>query len=256
MRFIIGNMDGKALNLNANELCVLEAIGKCSRGDSAKGWYGSMQALADILPFIVDRMTVDRAIKKLLEKGLIVRNEENSLFIAQIVQSDAQNVQAVAQNVQPNAQIVQNPTPLNNPPIDNNNQNKLTENTPCVPATEKADLFFMEYSFDIFLQAFHPTWPMSAARKAELRDKWENVYSPAKKNYIMQDLFAHEASNTLTDLRDPLTYCEKFVVPAPHNYRGECIPQGTQVFSAAYNGVFGMYTQDDIDHYRLTLPKE
>ena len=37
MRFIIGNMDGKALNLNANELCVLEAIGKCSRGDSAKG---------------------------------------------------------------------------------------------------------------------------------------------------------------------------------------------------------------------------
>ena len=256
MRFIIGNMDGKALNLNANELCVLEAIGKCSRGDSAKGWYGSMQALADILPFIISKATVIRSVQTLMEKGLIIRNEDNSLIL---VQNEPQSVQNEPASVQNEPILVQNEpisTPLNNPPIDNKNLNKLTENTPCVPATEKADLFFMEYSFDIFLQAFHTTWPMSAARKAELRDKWENVYSPAKKNYIMQDLFAHEASSTLTDLRDPLTYCEKFVVPAPHNYRGERIPQGTQVFSAAYNGVFGMYTQDDIDHYRLELPKK
>ena len=46
----------------------------------------------------------------------------------------------------------------------------------------------------------------------------------------------------------------KVKLNAPHNYRGEIIPSGLQVFSAAYNGVFGMYTQADIKTYGLTLP--
>ena len=241
-------MDGKAYSLNANELCVLEAIGKCSRGDSAKGWYGSMQALAETLPFVISKATVIRSVQTLLELGLISRRDDNSLFL---VQNEPVSVQIEPQSVQ-NEPIS---TPPYNPPIDNNKQNKLTETTPCVPATEKVELFFMEYSFDIFLQAFHPTWPMRADRKADLREKWEKEYTPAKKNYIMQDLFAHEAANTLTNLRDPLTYCEKFEVPAPHNYRGEIIPSGLQVFSAKYNDSWGMYTQKDIDNYHLETLK-
>jgi hypothetical protein len=186
-----------------------------------------------------------------------VRRENGSLFIAQNEQPIAQNEQPIAQNEQPIAQNGQNSTPPYNPPIiDNNNDNNLTETIPCVPATENVGEIFMEYTFDIFLQAFHPTWPMRADRKADLRYKWEHEYSRAKKKFIMDDLFAHEAANTLTDLRDPFTYCEKFKIPAPYDYNGHNIPEGTQVFSAAYNGVWGMYTQKDIDDYNLERPKE
>lgn len=248
-------MDGKALNLNANELCILEAIGKCSRSENAKGWYGSMQALADSLPFIIDHNTVGRCVKRLLQMGLIERREDKSLHISQNEISKSQNESAVSQNESEKSQIETNPAPLNDPPIEDINNNNLTETTPCVSATENGE-FFMENSFDIFLQAFHPTWPMRADRKADLRHKWEKEYTPAKKHFIMQDLFAHEANNTLTELRDPLTYCEKFEVPPPTNYRGRAIPPGIKVFSAAYNGVFGMYTQQDIARYHLELPKE
>ena len=255
MRFIIGNMDGKALNLNANELCILEAIGKCSRSENAKGWYGSMQALADSMPFIISKATVVRSVQTLLESGVIIRREDNSLYLVQNEPASVQNEPASVQN---EPQLVQNEpisAPLNNPPIEDINNNNLTETTPCVSATENGE-FFMETSFDIFLQAFHPTWPMRADRKADLRHKWEKEYTPAKKHFIMQDLFAHEANNTLTDLRDPLTYCEKFEVPPPTNYRGRAIPPGIKVFSAAYNGTFGMYTQQDIARYHLELPKK
>ena len=247
MHYTCGNIDGKALGLKAEAYNVLEVIGKCSRGENAKGWYGSMQALADILPFIIDRSTVSRYVKKLLMMGLIERRENKSYFIVQTAQN---NVQTARENVQ----TAQNSTPPYNPPIiDNNDDNNLTETTPCVPATENVGEIFMEYTFDIFLQAFHPTWPMRADRKADLRYKWEHEYSRAKKKFIMDDLFAHEAANTLTDLRDPFTYCEKFKIPAPYDYNGHEIPAGTQVLSAAYNGVWGMYTQKDIDDYNLMV---
>ena len=42
----------------------------------------------------------------------------------------------------------------------------------------------------------------------------------------------------------------------PTNYRGKPIPSGLQVFSAKYNNEWGMYTQQDIDAYHMTLPEE
>jgi hypothetical protein len=41
--------------------------------------------------------------------------------------------------------------------------------------------------------------------------------------------------------------------PEPTNYRGCVIPQGVQVFSAKYNGVWGMYTREDIDKFHLRV---
>ena len=37
------------------------------------------------------------------------------------------------------------------------------------------------------------------------------------------------------------------------NYRGCVIPQGVQVFSAKYNGVWVMYTRDDIEKFHLRV---
>ena len=266
MRFVIGNIDGKALGLNANELCVLEAIGKCSRSENAKGWYGSILALADSMPFKIDHMTVDRAVKKLLNMGLIERKENKSLYIAQNEKSVAQietpiaqNENPIAQNEKPIAQNETNSAPLNNPPIENiNDLQKLTETTPCVHATEDKGVIFMNYPFESFILAFKPTWKMTAERKADLRYKWEHEYSRAKKKFIMDDLYAHEAANILTDLRDPLTYCEKFEVPAPYDWNGD--PRGRQLLlegklaTAAWNGHFGTYSVEDIEIYGLQRP--
>ena len=208
-------------------------------------WCGEVKELAAQLELPIQ--TVRDQLKILTTKGLVMQN--GNTYTAAVLPDTAP--------VQNNTAPVQNSTPPYNPPIiDNNNDNNLTETTPCVPATENVGEIFMEYTFDIFLQAFHPTWPMRADRKADLRYKWEHEYSRAKKKFIMDDLFAHEAANTLTDLRDPLTYCEKFKIPAPYDYNGHEIPAGTQVFSAAYNGAWGMYTQKDIDDYNLELPKE
>ena len=259
MRFIIGNMDGKALGLKCSELCILEAIGKCSRGDKARGWYGSMRALAEALPFLIDDMTVDRAVKKLLMKGLIIRRDDKSLFVPQNEVPIPQNEVPMPQNELPIPQIEVNPAPLNNPSIENiNNLQKLTVTTPCVHATEDKGVIFMNYPFESFILAFKPTWKMTAERKADLRYKWEHEYSRAKKKFIMDDLYAHEAANILTDLRDPLTYCEKFEVPAPYDWNGD--PRGRQLLDegkleyAAWNGHFGTYSVEDIELYGLQRP--
>ena len=41
----------------------------------------------------------------------------------------------------------------------------------------------------------------------------------------------------------------------PTNYRGRAIPPGIQVFSAKWDGAWGMYTQEDIDRFHMELPK-
>jgi len=41
--------------------------------------------------------------------------------------------------------------------------------------------------------------------------------------------------------------------PEPTNYRGCVIPQGVQVFSAKYNGAWGMYTREDIEKFHLRV---
>ena len=260
MRFVIGNIDGKALGLNANELCVLEAIGKCSRSENAKGWYGSILALADSMPFKIDHMTVDRAVKKLLNMGVIERKENKSLYIAQNEKSVAQNETPVAQNETPIAQNETDSAPLNNPPTNTNiinDDQKSSDNNPCASATDTKGLIFMNYSFDNFWKAFRHSREMDT-RKEKLRRKWDNEYSRAKKHFIMQELFALEAAGTLPKERNPWFYCENFEVPEPYNWNGDS--RGRQLLlegklaTAAWNGHFGTYSIEDIEIYGLQRP--
>lgn len=109
MKLLIDDTTGRKHGLNANEMSVYEAIGKCSRKDDARGWYADMQALADQLPHRIGRMTVSRAVDKLLTLGL-VRRDGKSLFAVQIAQENVQNAQ--------------NPTPPLYPPINNKRNGK------------------------------------------------------------------------------------------------------------------------------------
>ena len=66
----------KDFNLNANEACVYSAIAAVSKG---KGWFVSYESLANHLPVVISTKTVERAIKRLTDLGLIERRQ-NALF--------------------------------------------------------------------------------------------------------------------------------------------------------------------------------
>ena len=55
--------------------------------------------------------------------------------------------------------------------------------------------------------------------------------------------------------RKPNFFIQDFKVRAPRqqptNYRGQAIPSGLQVFSAKYNGEWGMYTTEDIHLFQM-----
>ena len=138
LRYSFGNINGKAYGLNANEMSVYEAIGKCSRKDDARGWYADMQTLADQLPHRIGRMTVSRAVDKLLTLGLI-RRDGNSLFVcAQNEHAHAQNEHAHAQNEHADAQNEQKLTPPLYPPINNKNEMEKENTRTLVPTHEAA----------------------------------------------------------------------------------------------------------------------
>ena len=41
----------------------------------------------------------------------------------------------------------------------------------------------------------------------------------------------------------------------PTNYRGRAIPAGMKVYSAKWNGSFGMYTAEDIEKFHMERPE-
>ena len=135
LRYSFGNIDGKAYGLNANEMSVYEAIGKCSRKDDARGWFADLQTLADQLPHRINRTTVSRAVEKLLTLGLI-RKDGKALYTC-------------VQNARDNVQIAQNHAPLNNPPINNNNEMEKENTRTLVPTHEAATSDLRTIYFEI-----------------------------------------------------------------------------------------------------------
>lgn len=107
--------------------------------------------------------------------------------------------------------------------------------------------------FNDYWRAMNPL-PEFDNRKVAARQAWDE--HPEKHQAIMAWLTKHGDYPE----RNPYFFILDFTPPRPKgqptNYRGRAIPAGIKVFSAAYNGVFGMYTQEDINRYHLTLPQE
>ena len=119
MKLLLDDKVTRGYDLNANEACIFAAILKCTR--AGRGWYGNYRELAAAMPFVINRMTVTRAVQKLLTLGLIVERDDALFTNDQSPITDAQNVHDDAQNVHDDAQIVhddaQNVLPPNNPPL-------------------------------------------------------------------------------------------------------------------------------------------
>ena len=236
MRITLGNTDGKAYGLNANEACVLAVIEKCSKGDTAKGWYGSMQTLAEVMPCKIGRMSVARAVTKLLDLGLI-REENAKLFAnAQNEQSDAQNGQSDAQNEQKNAQIELPPYP----PIYKEEEN----NKGCIARTITRDAWVaLRKEFSVFWARAKP-----AAEYANRYKSCELLWS-SKSEAERRQLLAEVESSPLPSDVNPWRYVANFKPREPIDWNGQHAPEPTEI--ACYNGHWGMYTLTDIQLFNL-----
>ena len=243
MYYSCGNIDGKALELNANEVNILELIGKCSRGENAKGWYGSMQALADALPFVISDETVRRAINKLFNLGLIERRETAWYVKPQDVATEPQIVATEPQNVANIPQIVQNPAPPVTPLY--NNEMKEKDHATCVPTHDTRNsrpipsVFFSDLENAYREKGGRWTYDQQLAAS----DLWHNSTSYAKKRALV---YAVKAGSFFKPRIDWLV--SDFPEPAPLWLRGD---EGGDIVQVRYNGAYKLCTRATMELFGL-----
>lgn len=237
MKLLLDDKATRGYDLNANEACIFAAILKCTR--AGRGWYGNYRELAAAMPFVINRMTVTRAVQKLLTLGLIVERDDALFTNDQSPITDAQNVHNDAQNVHDNAQIVHDDAqivlPPNNPPIINNNMNENQLSSPAQDArTEEKkteeNLDFMDFWF-----LFSAPKEM-LNRENACRRLWESqTFSRAKKQAIMKELTDHQMNGTLTEERNPFFYLNNHDEPQPVFLRGD---ETGDIVQVKYNGTY------------------
>jgi hypothetical protein len=108
--------------------------------------------------------------------------------------------------------------------------------------------------FELFWELF-PLEPEFANRRAACWLEWN------KRSALTQDaMIAFLQKGGKPRTRNPYFFIVDFkdrsALGQPVNYKGRLIPSGVQVFSAKYNGAWGMYTQADILKFHMELPSE
>ena len=235
MKLLLDDKATRGYDLNANEACIFAAILKCTR--AGRGWYGTYADLAAAMPFVINRETARRAVLKLLNRGLIVKDAQNVLFTAQNVQNDAQIMHD-------DAQIV---LPPNNPPINNNmNENQLSSPAHDARTEEKKteeNLDFMDFWF-----LFSAPKEM-LNRENACRRLWESqTFSRAKKQAIMKELTEHQMNGTFTEERNPFFYLNNHDEPQPTFLRGD---EGGDIVQVRYNGAYKLCTRATMELFGL-----
>ena len=238
MKLLLDDKTTRGCNLNANEACIFAAILKCTR--AGRGWYGNYRELAAAMPFVINRMTVTRAVQKLLTLGLIVErdnalftNDQSPITDAQNVHNDAQNVHDNAQNVHDDAQIVHDDAqivlPPNNPPINNNNMNekeKEQQRALCARDCEEQQ----DCLFEKFWKFFNPA-PEFHNRRAATQMIFE-ARSHAAQKAMLDSLSLGEGGGRGIN---PYFFVQDFPEPQPVFLRGD---EGGDIGQVKYNGTY------------------
>ena len=119
--------------------------------------------------------------------------------------------------------------------------------------TETVKDFIMDVNFESYWTSITVDDEF-ADRKEAARAEWD--LHPEKHEPIMRWLKRHGAYPG----RNPYFFIQDFKVrisrTQPTNYRERPIPAGIRVFSAKYNGQWGMYTREDIDAFHMEEYKE
>ena len=266
MRITLGNINGKAYGLNTSEACVYAAIEKCSRGDNAKGWYGTMEALAASIPCAIYRTTVSRAVAKLLNLGIIRKEGEGLYASVQNAQNDVQiaheNVQIAHENVQIAHENVQIAIPPITPLYNNKEMKEEIKEQPRADMRTRdganqqpsgSDLINSFYSFrNAWLSAGGVTAEFER-RSTSLWVEWKEM--PAVKrqtilNNLSRAVMVKQQPDNWKD--NPLFFLRDYPEPQPTNYNGRSHPSGEPMVIAKHNGVGGVFTRRDAELFGMT----
>jgi len=106
--------------------------------------------------------------------------------------------------------------------------------------------------FNKFLTLFQPDKTF-ASRLGAAQRLWEQC-SSVKQEAIIAWLETHGSYKKRNPYFFILDFEPRSAHAEPTNYRGREIPSGLQVFSAKYNGTWGMYTEADIEQFRMERP--
>ena len=230
MKLLLDDKATRGCNLNANEACIFAAILKCTR--AGRGWYGNYRELAAAMPFVINRMTVTRAVQKLLTLGLIVERD-NALFTnnqspitdGQIVPNDGQIVHENGQIVQESGQIV---LPPNNPPIINNNMNEKEKEQQRALCARDCDEQ-QDCLFEKFWKFFNPA-PEFHNRRAATQMIFEARSHAAQR--AMVEAAQEGAPGHPGDNQNPYFFVQDFPDPQPVFLRGD---EGGEIVQVKYN---------------------
>ncbi len=253
MKLLLDDKATRGYDLNANEACIFAAILKCTR--AGRGWYGNYRELAAAMPFVMSYKTASRAVQKLLNLGLIEIREEKLFSVGQIVPTDGQNVPANGQNVPEDGQNV---LPPNNPPI-NNNMNEKEKEQPRALHThdgEKQQCSIVE-SFAEFKKLYLSTRciiPLDFERReASLMVLWKEC-SEMKRQEILQKL---EAFNHGVDFNgwkpNPIFFLQDYPEPKPTFLRGD---EAGDLVQVRYNGAYKICTRETMELFHLEFVRD
>ena len=223
MKLLLDDKATRGCNLNANEACIFAAILKCTR--AGRGWYGNYRELAAAMPFVMSHMTAHRAVEKLLNLGLLERRENKLFALYQNVTEPSQNVTTLEQNV---TTLEQNVLPPNNPPINNNMNEKEKEQQRALGARDCEEQ--QDCLFEKFWKFFNPA-PEFHNRRAATQMIFE-ARSHAAQKAMLDSLSLGEGGGRGVN---PYFFVQDFPDPQPVFLRGD---EGGDIVQVKYNGTY------------------
>lgn len=235
--YIDHRLNAKALGLNANEASVLAAITKCTQ--SGKGWYADLEALADALEFSVSAKTVSRAVKKLIEMGL-VEKRQNVLYAQTNCPQSETNCPKIGTNC---------PSPAT--PIITNNNMERNENIARAKMHDAKEP--TPDSFEELLKAY--TLRVGEIKLADsTRDEclrmWKSEKYPEWKRKM---LIARVQSGDW--MKPRLDWLIGDFDPKPYDYNHHELPKNVALVSAKFGGSYGIFSAEEAESFGMTEVK-
>ena len=240
MKLLLDDKQHRGFNLNANEACIFAAILKCTR--AGRGWYGNYRELAAAMPFVMSHMTAHRAVEKLLNLGLLERRENKLFALYQNVTESSQNVTNLEQNV---TNLEQIELPPNNPPINNNMNEKEKEQQRalCARDCEKQQ----DSLFEKFWKYFSIAMPAEFHnRKGATKIAFEQRSEVAQKAIV--EAAQEGAPGHPGDENNPYFFVQDFPEPQPLFLRGD---EAEDIVQVRYNGAYKLCTRATMELFGL-----
>ena len=248
MKLLLDDKTTRGYYLNANEACIFAAILKCTR--AGRGWYGNYRELAVAMPFVISHVSAYRAVQKLLNLGLIERREEKLFALLHNETEPLQNETTLLQN---ETTLLQNETPLNNPPI-NNNMNEKEKEQPRALRTHDGEKQ-QGSNFEDFKKAFIEVSDITPQggenwfkyRGEACEQKWAKL-PELPRQAILDDLKRCRDMHEKPFKENPYFYLCDFPEPKPVFLRGD---EEGDIVQVRYNGAYKLCTRETMELFHL-----